>query len=396
MIGWIHLSKKAVARAEEALSDDQQGVRDEIGFLALHQAFADRFFPGTSVLHTRLRYVLFVPWLMQRSGGSAARFREDSLRFTKQLIESGSEGVIGGHKWPREPSYSAAMIYWSALARWGILHTRPGQAPSTRAQVLRRLAAAQSATASSVTIDGEPTWATDTSPFVELPAPPADLLKAGKPMDFVLVPLERAFLRRHLMAVNRSDGAQSLLARLAESPPSMRGIDVPWHKVIRRVADNDDRRYLELAEQASALAGIGRAVYAALVEEAKNRDTGERLRTYREALARLREEHESCALNLDIDALQSLVPGLPASLMRVLAETQAWLRQGKQSVSDLEEAYRLAESGRKGQRTRLGRTLGAQTRRAEWNTSGMPHPFAEVLHYRWAKVRVLLHDLGSQ
>ena len=27
---------------------------------------ADRFFPGTSVLHTRLRYALFVPWLVHK------------------------------------------------------------------------------------------------------------------------------------------------------------------------------------------------------------------------------------------------------------------------------------------------------------------------------------------
>ena len=49
--------------ARKFMAADQQGVRDEIGFLTVHQRYADRFFPGTSVLHTRLRYVLFVPWL---------------------------------------------------------------------------------------------------------------------------------------------------------------------------------------------------------------------------------------------------------------------------------------------------------------------------------------------
>lgn len=42
VIGWIQLSRKAVARAEQALNDQRLGVRDEIGFLALHQSFADR------------------------------------------------------------------------------------------------------------------------------------------------------------------------------------------------------------------------------------------------------------------------------------------------------------------------------------------------------------------
>jgi hypothetical protein len=37
MIGWIMLSRQAVASAEAALKSEQLGVRDEIGFLSLHQ-----------------------------------------------------------------------------------------------------------------------------------------------------------------------------------------------------------------------------------------------------------------------------------------------------------------------------------------------------------------------
>jgi len=59
MIGWILRSREAVARAEEALSSDEKGVRDEVGFLAVHQGFADRFFPGTSVLHNRTGHAWF-------------------------------------------------------------------------------------------------------------------------------------------------------------------------------------------------------------------------------------------------------------------------------------------------------------------------------------------------
>lgn len=62
-IGWIHFSREALRRAETRLREEQEGVLDEIGFLLLHQAYADRFFPGTSVLQTRLRYIFFVPWL---------------------------------------------------------------------------------------------------------------------------------------------------------------------------------------------------------------------------------------------------------------------------------------------------------------------------------------------
>lgn len=37
--------------------------RDELGLGVLRDALADRLFPGTSTIQTRLRYMLFVPWI---------------------------------------------------------------------------------------------------------------------------------------------------------------------------------------------------------------------------------------------------------------------------------------------------------------------------------------------
>ena len=50
----------AVARRNAAggrLASGEQDVGDEISFLLIHQDFAGRFFPGTSVLHTRVPYL---------------------------------------------------------------------------------------------------------------------------------------------------------------------------------------------------------------------------------------------------------------------------------------------------------------------------------------------------
>ena len=66
-VGWVLISRREVAQAEQALLGEFKGVRDEVGLLAIHQAVSDRLFPGTSVLHTRLRYGLFVPWLMRQA-----------------------------------------------------------------------------------------------------------------------------------------------------------------------------------------------------------------------------------------------------------------------------------------------------------------------------------------
>ena len=51
-LGWAGLSRSALKRAEAQLVADSEGVRDEVGVLALHTAYANRFFPGTSVQQT--------------------------------------------------------------------------------------------------------------------------------------------------------------------------------------------------------------------------------------------------------------------------------------------------------------------------------------------------------
>jgi len=399
MIGWIGLSRRAVASAEQALRTDQKGVRDEVGFLALHQVFSDYLFPGTSVLHTRLRYALFVPWLVMRSNGDEKRLRADQLLLTRQLckFDGGQDGVIGGTLLD-EPSQTATMIYWSAIGRWGLLRSRPGQPLASRSQVLRRFKALALDGRVQV-IDGEPTDSVDVQPFVTMPSPPSEFLRKGEPIAFELTSSEKEFMRDQLMGVSISPGGElartkpSLLARLAEKRTKLAEASAVWHLRDLKVADTADRDVLELACHASALGGIGRAVYSALVESAKNTDTGETSDRFAKALSVMRGGHGNHAKALDIKALRTFAPELSTSLLDVLEQTMRWVRTGRVSPDDLADVYRCAESERKKDRARLGPSLAAQKRRAEWNTPKMPYPEPAILHYRWNNVRGLLSDL---
>lgn len=54
----------------------QEDSRDELGLGSVRDALADLMFPGTSTIQTRLRYMLFVPWIYQMAGtqkGTAQR-----------------------------------------------------------------------------------------------------------------------------------------------------------------------------------------------------------------------------------------------------------------------------------------------------------------------------------
>lgn len=396
MIGWIQLSRSAVASAEQALKADSQGVRDEVGFLALHQAFADRFFPGTSVLHTRLRYVFFIPWLMERSSGDPALLSKYELELTKQLKDypKRNPGVIGATVWPNEPSQTASMAYWSALNSWGILRRRADGILASRGQTLKRIEAIHQQSASyRHEVDGEPLFEPELSPFVQLPAAPSDLLKTGETLDFRLSKAERVFMKKQFLGLRRSPECpeQSLLARLVEKRLPVADIDMPWADSILAVASESDRRALLLAKNMSALACIGRAIYAALVEQLKATGSSDYSTRHRDHLSEMVALHGLSARALDIAQLKALISGLSTQLLEVLNATQQWLNSKRPAIMGLLQVYAAAESQRKGTRARLANNLAGQKRRAEWESN--EHPLAEPLHYRWRNVRTLLTDL---
>jgi hypothetical protein len=333
---------------------------------------------------------------MLHAGGDTKRLREISLQLTQQLKDA-KERPIGVDIYPREPAQTPAMIYWSALGRWGILQPRMDGIVPTRDQVMKRIAlAAKNSASNRLKIDGERIAEAEASPFVRLPEPPAGFLRDADTLNFNLLEREKNFLRDKLMAVLRDDKKQSLLGRLAEQSVDISASDAVWHVTVQQAADGEDKRYLKLAQQASSLAGIGRAVYAALVERAKNQDEGTRNQEYWEHLGALCEEHGKTALALDLQFLQADLPYLPPSLLNGLGKTKEWLGGQRKNLNGLEEVYSSTEVARKGRKARLGLSEGAKRRRTEWNTPKMPYPKAEPLHYRWFRVRQLLNDLNGK
>ncbi len=104
-LGWSYLSREALARAKAQMDEESMGVRDEIGFLTIHQRYADRFFPGTSVLHTRARYAVFVPWLFEDLAGLTGPGRRARAPRTRKRTRWPAQGCgrIPGNREPRLP-----------------------------------------------------------------------------------------------------------------------------------------------------------------------------------------------------------------------------------------------------------------------------------------------------
>jgi Family of unknown function (DUF6361) len=134
-IAWLSSSTAEIARAREVLRAlKPAGVLDELGFLVLFGAFADRFYPATNTVMTRARYLVFVPAIyryMEESrkalGKDADRIARDlQYELSKALLmnEKRATGQDAGREIVRPPS----NIYWSALAELGIASQRISEA----------------------------------------------------------------------------------------------------------------------------------------------------------------------------------------------------------------------------------------------------------------------------
>lgn len=405
MIGWVQISRRDVARAEQAMLGDVKGVRDEIGVLAVHQAISDRLFPGTSVLHTRLRYALFVPWLMQRAARQTSRapiaaLRELEVALTGQLLGDKdssapqAKGIIGGRVYDSPAAQPPSFSYWTALSTWGLI--TKAYAGSSREKVLRQ--ASLDWCARRRTARDEEGFAIGASApvFASLPDEPDHFLDPRAPLSFDLLAGERIFMRNRLMSVKRTDQAPSLLARLAVEKHNL-SADYPWlAEGVVAVADSDDRKVLGLARGVSALSGICRGVYLCLVEDACRRNAIADGSGHREHLRTMIAELGEEAGRADLLSIARLSLGFRENdaLHTLLRATQEWL-QKPNDTDALTDVYARAERKRKQARARLANTEPAVLRLREW-AKYEGTAFAEPLHFRWPNVRGLLTDLHRQ
>jgi Family of unknown function (DUF6361) len=194
--GWLDTDSEQRRKMLEVVElFKEEGTVDELGIGSIRDALADSLFPGTSVLHTRLRYVLFIPWLMQlaaaRKSSAAemsAEFRTLEYRLIDSLLVGGERpGVIGNtarSSLKRMPS----GMYWAALGAWRI---RTGDF-SPDGYFRRQYDYRQLSVRTSKADDPEASEllpATGLDPH--LPQPPDDWLRA---VDFALTPEEEQYL----------------------------------------------------------------------------------------------------------------------------------------------------------------------------------------------------------
>lgn len=250
-LAWLDTSADEQNAVREVLAlFTQPESRDELGIGQVRDVMSNTLFPGSSVIQTRARYFLFVPWCYQVGGKNVANV-ERQLVETLRTKYGEQDGIIGRLVGPALKTLPSA-IYWGGLGRYGILRVPdalPGVPllPETAIEQADELAERQRHV-------WDPT----------MPKAPA-----GFPHSVVggmaLTLEEASWLRERIL----QSAPGSLLAQLIESnnPPS-RESQYPWHDpAVVEIATPETRALLDQAEALSAVAGSASALYSLMVAE---------------------------------------------------------------------------------------------------------------------------------
>ena len=365
----------------------QQESRDELGIGQIRDAFSDLLFPGTSVIQTRARYFLFVPWCYIYGQAAQARGRDVVIRGERQerqliktLSDSDAENAVGliGRRVGPSIKNLPSTIYWSGLRRYNIL---------THDNDLGFLAAPRSAD------DSTELSARNLSDWdAGLPIAPPDFPK-DVPGGFLLERGEAEWLRDRIV----SAAPQSVTAHLLKRQLTIADdASFAWDVVDRHQFESLDHAYWF----SSALHGAA-LLYNLLVAQMYDADPN--LNRVHDATAHYRgaiedwvdgflTPHQEGFSQWDVERMWEILLAVnPRIDRRAQRFVEAWvgaIRSGAYTdMANDRELRRLvrAREERKGRQSRLGNPRMLAT----WSgASG-----AGQLAYRWGTVRVIVNDI---
>jgi hypothetical protein len=434
--GWVEISDAALRRLRRELEQKGQGVVDEMGVLAIHAGYADYFFPGTSVLQTRARYLFFACWnllsLARQHGVNASnvlrRKDEAELWVTSRLVNrvdrlarSGAASRMGGvigirvyrESTPRVPAQTIDFVYWTALRRWGFYSS---QQAADRGRLFRRWKGSALKRIGEIgDQSGDDVIADEPLALFNVPPVPEGWQSDDiSELDFELSHDEARLLQERLMALAPVHEGPCLLAKAVElcgerGPLENTQDDAnlrPWDDplLLEAALVTGQKERLERAQRASNLVHYVRAIYAALVEWVFERSTtpprANPLRWYRMRLQDLagRGEMRKAATDLDLQELYFDVPRVPELLRKCLSHVQTGLLRmsagedaEKVFMNDItHRVFEAVERRRKGGRARLPLTEQGAGRRVGFSRDTIG---VYDLDYRWEVIRDLLSDL---
>lgn len=389
-LGWIDYDDSHHESMKRVLAFfRERESRDELGLGAIRDSIADKLFPGTSTLQTRLRYMLFVPWMYQRLEAQrvpvadvARKARKAELALIDPLLEDAPDGVIGRIARANLKTL-ASSIYWAGLSSWGILRFPGSQSDYHRA--FDRIAGLRVHGRRREDIDVADeivaTW------HGGLPSQPPNFPEVA---SFALLRPEAEYIRDRL----REEHPNSLLACLAQEDWAVPDEPYIWqHPRLNSFRDE----HKELVHHAHVFAEVmhGAAVLYNL-ELARTRGDKELSKEFEEALAEWSDAVEiqrAPIREFDLDNFWTLLRTEDRSISsatRVFVAQWLDVARSAGSSSDGEASRRLVRERERTLKKAQSR-FDNRVALAQWGgSSGLM-----MLNFRWRNAAVLLRDLRT-
>lgn len=366
--------------------------RDELGLGAIRDSFADALFPGTTTIQTRMRYMLFVPWIYIYLEGKrvssayfAARARQLELSLVEPLLENSDDagvfGKVAGGTLKRLPS----SVYWNGLGMWGIRRINCSLDEYHRHidEIYRRRDVAKGRSEKEDSPEDRTlTW------HPKLPKPPQGFPDEVAGLCLDLEPEEASFLQDQIVKYQKD----SLLAWLAAKPDwAIPDCRFPWEHPEITSFSPDHRKILEYGEFFSLIMHGAAFLYNLMLAEiSKIEDLKKEhlanLESWRKILA------QSPNSSLKPENLWKVVEGKGHNItMRTREFVQAWNRRVVETGGFVEadtecrEMVKRREIFLKGPRSRFTNAKA----RDQW--SGQAGTIQ--MNYRWWNIRIFLSDL---
>jgi hypothetical protein len=401
-ISWLDHSEEDQRRVREMLRlfSDKDTV-DDLGLGTIRDSISNALFPGTSVIQTRARYFLFIPWIFRRAERRhphqlVPKATDMERTLIGALKEGGDHAGLIGVDAGRNVRTLPSAIFWGGLIRYGIFLAPSLSIRQYGRHVPRGLVAAD--TEDEIGDRAPAFWQR------EIPDPPTGFYNFSS-ADFDLTRPEAEWLSERIISSDRSAQHESLLTSFVKDirrGNPLEAAEAVWDVTLPPDTSPTIATLVEHAERFSCAAHGAALLYNLELAEARdNAGRDETDATSRDNYKAMLDQWSADARRVRLVDWATRIDGfwdclldhgarIPPQTRRFVDEWAQFLATDATSIASSAVARSLVRE-REMEHKRGQARLANRKRLDDWTGYAGTTP----LTYRWAQVQRMLTDIAG-